>query len=373
MVPAAKAWIPSTNCRNYALRLQQPHLVWVWSRAHHNVKNGLQGRLGSVELFESSSSVQDESSSSSSSAVDSDSLSEEEANMVKDIYEKYCDEDTEQNTLKKALLEVLPTWPAKMIVKLRQSESDDDLAIRTVSRQLNELLQESLEQAKGTLLQLLNAGEVRKLDSLIGKAARENRLDVAFFNVLSMNIRDAAEQEQAAEQNDASQSNNETDEAPASRLQILQHVYTRCQEEVEKLIPPGMALLNKLLRTDQEAIRANLYRHYLTPQQSTIETPDGKKIELPVSQSSVLVPLDDFIKAIETAVLQIRTVEKAGAANPTSGAAMVESCRQIAKEARVVIGESYGAESDELNSFEEGLMPVFRPSSPTSPFIQGQS
>jgi hypothetical protein len=61
--------------------------------------------------------------------------------------------------------------------------------------------------------------------------------------------------------------------------QILKHIYTRCQEEVEKMIPPGMALLSKLLRTEQYTIRANLYRLYVTPRVSmTIETPDGKPL-----------------------------------------------------------------------------------------------
>jgi hypothetical protein len=52
---------------------------------------------------------------------------------------------------------------------------------------------------------------------------------------------------------------------------------------------------------------------------------------------------------------------------------MVESCRQIAKEARIVVGNSFGRDSEEMRLFEEGLQPVFRPSSPASPYIKGQN
>lgn len=324
--------------------------------------------------------MQDESSSpsaavpaattSSSAAV---TLTDEEVALVEDLYNKES-----ADNLKDAILKVLPTLPAKLIVKLRQSESSDNVAVQTVSQQLNSILNEKLEAAKETLLELLNAGEVRKLDSLIGKAAREGRLDVAFFNVLTMNMKDAAEQERNNPTPPASAADSgksdEDEPAAASRLQILQHVYTRCQEEMEKTIPPGMALLNKLLRTEHEAIRANLYRHYLTPQKNVIETPDGKKVELTnAGSASTLVKLDEFLQAISNAVLQIRTVEKAGGTDPASAAAMVESCRQVAKEARIIIGDSYGRESDELIAFEEGLQPVFRPASAESPYIQGES
>ena len=46
---------------------------------------------------------------------------------------------------------------------------------------------------------------------------------------------------------------------------------------------------------------------------------------------------------------------------------MVEGCRQVAKEARVVIGEAYGRDSLELQQFQEGLQPVFRPPSADHP------
>lgn len=284
-------------------------------------------------------------------------FSDEDTAMIEQIYSQVSDE----KPLQQVLLETLSTFPPKLLLKLRQAEGHNNNSVQQVARGLNNLLAEQLETATETLKSLLDAGEVRKLDSLIGKAAREGRLDAAFFNVISINMKDAM------------QDTASVDEGQASRLQVLQHIYTRCQEEVEKNLDPGIALLNKLLRTQQDSIRANLYRHYLTPQANTITTPDGKTLELQNTSASTLVSLEQFIKAIETAVVQIRTVEQSGGTDRESAAIMVESCRTVAKEARVIIGESYGIESEELKQFEKGLQPVFRPSSPSSPYIQGQA
>jgi hypothetical protein len=233
-----------------------------------------------------------------------------------------------------------------------------------VASELNQILEARMLTAKQTLEDLLNAGEIRKLDSLIGKNAKNGMLDAAFFNVLTMNLM------AATKAGDAPVTDVEKGVA-ASRLQILQHIYTRCQEEVEKNIPAGTALLNKLLRTDQQSIRVNLYGYYLTPPKKTIESPDGKVIELS-GTAAVLVPPIQLVEAIGAAVKHIRTVEQAGAMDRESAAAMVESCRNVAKEARMTIAEYYGVESTELAAFEEGLQPVFRPASADSPYIQGE-
>mmetsp|Transcript_16291 Transcript_16291/g.24649 ORF Transcript_16291/g.24649 Transcript_16291/m.24649 type:complete len:102 (-) Transcript_16291:58-363(-) len=89
------------------------------------------------------------------------------------------------------------------------------------------------------------------------------------------------------------------------------------------------------------------------------------------SKKKVLVPLTDFVEAVGSTVLQIRTMEQAGAVERGMAASMVEACRSVAKEARIVIGENYGKDSSELRSFEAGLQPIFRPSSSESPYIEG--
>jgi hypothetical protein len=244
---------------------------------------------------------------------------------------------------------------------------------QAISQALENMLNKKFEVARDTLAQLMNAGEIKKLDALIGKAARAQQLDVAFFQVLQMNMQDAALDAQQQQQENEGDT-KEDESSTANRHQILQHIYTRCQEEVEKNINPGVALLSKLLRTGVESIRRNQLEHYLCPQPTIITAPDGKQIELKNPQNErSLVDHQDFVTAIANAVKQIRTVEQAGGTNRVEAADMVESCRQVAKEARIVIGERFGKESQQLKTFEDALMPVFRPSSPDSPFIRGES
>lgn len=260
-------------------------------------------------------------------------------------------------------MEALPTINPQLIMKLRGAAQDTREEFVAIAGALESILDAQLAQARGTLKDFLNAGEVRKLDSMIGKAGREGKLDVAFFQVLNMNLQDAA-----ADQTPIP--NPDSDEPTASRFQILQHIYTRCQEEMEKTIPPGVSLLNKLLRTDVPSIRSNQLNHYLCPQPNVIKTPDGKELELK-GRERILVSHKEFTDAIANAIKQIRTVEQAGGANREMAANMVESCRQVAKEARIVIGEHFGRESDELLKFEESLQPVFRPESTDSPYMKG--
>jgi hypothetical protein len=290
------------------------------------------------------------------SGGEAETLSDEEWKVISELYQKSSGDGS---ALGKLVLEALPTINPTLIMKLRGSIDDSRKEFVAVRNALNSVLDARLAGARDVLFGFLNAGEIRKLDSLIGKAAREGKLDVAFFQVLNMNLQDASQEKQP-----------DNDETTANRFQILQHIYTRCQEEVEKTIPPGVALLNKLLRTDVASIRSNQLTHYLCPQSNTIKTPDGKELKLE-GRENILVSHEEFIKAISNAVKQIRTVEKAGGSNKGMAANMVESCRQVAKEARMVIAEKFGAESEELKKFEAGLMPVFRPPSSDSPYIQG--
>jgi hypothetical protein len=322
----------------------------------------------------------------SSPSDDSDeSVSAEEWTILMDLYAQAKqassdakDDDKKEAAFQKVVEEALPKFSPALIMKLRNGDCgtkvDDEKRqqYQALSQSLERMLNQKLETARDTLTELMNAGEIKKLDALIGKAARAQRLDVAFFQVLQMNMHDAAMEMQQQQQSDEKQEEVENAET-ANRLQILQHIHTRCQEEVEKTINPGIALLSKLLRTDVDSIRRNQLEHYLCPQPTTITAPDGKQIELknPQNEKS-LVDHQDFVNAIANAVKQIRTVEEAGGTDREVAADMVESCRQVAKEARIVIGEKFGKDSEQLIAFEDALMPVFRPSSPDSPYIQGE-
>jgi hypothetical protein len=279
---------------------------------------------------------------------DENLLSDDETSLIKTLWNQ-----SNQNTaaLQDLLLQTLPTMSSRLIMKLKQTSSNQkhritdikssgespDEAIEQVAMALQSLLDDKLSTGREVLATLLSAGELRKLDAEIGKASRAGKLDMAFFTVLDMNIKDAILEETSItsdENDDATGTTTGSDPTQtASRLSILKHVYTRCQEEVEKLVPAGVALLNKLLRTDQDSIRANQLQHYLCPQPNVIVLPDGQVIPVrDAERNKVLVPPTDLVQALATTVTQIRTVETAGgmsrevAAN--NGRSLSECCQR---------------------------------------------
>ncbi len=311
-------------------------------------------------------------------------LETDEWEIIQDLHKKASTKASDidgEEAFQSAAEELLPALSPTLIMKLRTGEDLVPTDARDnkgnnrllkifseVSKALNTMTDRRLESARDTLAELMNAGEIKKLDAIIGKNARNQKLDVAFFQVLQMNMRDAAEEAQR----ETSTGEEETSSA-VDRFQILQHIYTRCQEEVEKVINPGTALLNKLLRTEVDSIRRNQLNHYLCPKPTTITSPDGKEIVLNNGQpSKPLVSHPDFSEAIGNAIVQIRTVEKSGATTPEVAADLVETIRTVAIEARFTIGEHFGGNSTEVIAFEEALEPVFRPTSPDSIYIQGQ-
>lgn len=298
------------------------------------------------------------------------------------------DKDDQEDELEKRVADALPRMLPRFVMTLKRiaaeptenlvlSENDSDINIkasrlRQVGDMLEFILDRRLQKGRDLLAELLRSGEIRKLDAQIGNAQRAGKLDMAFFTVLNMNIKDAfAEAE--AEGSDVRAGNGsvpmnemaapDDDEEGAgsnnNRLQILQHIYTRCQEEVEKAVKPGVGLLNKLLRTEMPAIRKNQLQHYLSPQTS-LTLPDGKVIPLQ-STGKPLVPPNELVSAMSDAVKQIREVESAGGTDRVTAANLVETCRQLAMEARMAVMEVYGEGSDELKEFQLGLQPVFRP------------
>jgi len=296
-------------------------------------------------------------------------LSSQEQSLIDEIWTE-ATKGQENETLGLAAMveSKLSTIPAGLIVTLRQfvaSTSPEDVGgnemasrARAVGLALSTVLDAKLEISRDVLQSFMQAGEIRKLDSLIGKAAREGKLDSSFFTVLSMNLKDAYEKE-----------SKEQEEGEANRMSILQHIYTRCQEEMEKQAPPGVGLLHKLMRTEQAAIRRNQLEHYLgLPEQKTISTPDGKTLQLQ-SGGKALVPPNELASAIQDSVKQVRSLERSGATSREAAAYVVEQTRNIAKEARIVVGELYGVESQELIGFEDSLMPVFRPSPGDSEYM----
>jgi len=248
----------------------------------------------------------------------------------------------------------------------------------------------SLSRGKSVLEGLLGSGEIKRLDAEIGRRARGGELDAGFFWVLGVNIEDAGREEGGGKGGDhtngdhtnGDHTNGDTIVSPpedmtvsplvsppsgTTRLQILQHIYTRCQEELEKSISsPSQQLLMKLLRTAQPDIRRNLLEHYLIGGRNVVVNPDGREIDLsPSSSSSSSLPpkvsLVDFLASLSELVAEVRGMNAGGQIDDTAKANLVESARQVGIQLRGVVREGYGEGGKEVRMVEEILQPVFRP------------
>lgn len=85
--------------------------------------------------------------------------------------------------------------------------------VQRVGRALVHVLEDRMAGGCEVLRELLESGELRKLDAAIGKAARAGKLDMAFFTVLNANVQDASTA--------SSKNSKDDEEEDASRLQIL--------------------------------------------------------------------------------------------------------------------------------------------------------
>lgn len=198
---------------------------------------------------------------------------------------------------------------------------------------LQERSQERFERARDQLSTLLDAGEINKLDAQLAGLVRRDELDAGFLYVLYKNLEDA---------------NDADDEG---KVRMLTHILTRTEEELEKKTEPALGLLHKLTRTDDANIRGNILRNALVPQ-SSVRLPDGKEVPLDPPAPAQVPPLA-FATAVEGAldkVLQLPLDREVISST-------VEEIRVVAKEARVVVEQSYDA--DTLDEFTTALTPAF--------------
>lgn len=236
----------------------------------------------------------------------------------------------------------------------------------SVYQALDDLQTASLERGMSTLKTLLDSGEVRALDKSITDSAKGGFLDEGFFRVININIEQARKEEE-----------EEGDEAAASagttvttRFQILSHILTRCQEELEKLISndtPATALVVKLLRTEDKGIRGNLLKNSLVPAKIKGIVVDGVEIKGPEGKAGggsggkALVSVEDFVDSVSDTVENVRRMKEEEAVDLTASVNIIESLRQISIEARGVCIEAFGEGSEELKVLEISLQSTFRP------------
>ena len=181
--------------------------------------------------------------------------------------------------------------------------------------------------AKDKLEEILDAGELLEMDRRLMSLFKRGGADVPFLMCLNANAMNA--------------------EPGTDKAMVLEHLYTRAQEELEKRTDPAKGVLHKLNRTPDPDIRANVLYHYLAPQTELI-APDATVIPLDAPIPPRVSP-EAFATAVHEAVEQLRALDYDG----DIIRANIEQCRQIAIEAREVFVNTGTAE--QVTFFEEEL------------------
>uniref|UniRef100_A0A7S0Z1X2 Uncharacterized protein n=1 Tax=Hemiselmis tepida TaxID=464990 RepID=A0A7S0Z1X2_9CRYP len=139
-------------------------------------------------------------------------------------------------------------------------------------------------------------------------------------------------------------------------LQILSHVYTRVQEEMEKIVDPAVGLLHRLLRqVEQPGIRNNILEKYLKPK------PEDEW-EMAFVDGDMVTDFGCEVDPLKLSLAMstyLQRVRDEGAFDEDAVGQTYADCRVIAKDARVWVEQFYDQEM--LDDFTESLTPVFQP------------
>lgn len=204
---------------------------------------------------------------------------------------------------------------------------------------LQERLAGGYERARDQLQELLASEEINVMDARLSALVRKGEVDAGLFYVLMRN------------QQDAAAAGDETGE------RLMQHLYSRLQEELEKKAGGGLALLHKLTRMEVPSVRTNLLRDSLVPQTETL-LPDGTTLPLK-NPAPAKVPPMEFAAAIEDALEKVVSLP----IDQKAIEATANDIRQVAMEARNVVAESYSKE--ELEEFQDYLAVPFSRAMPS--------
>ena len=168
---------------------------------HYHVNNhqSIQTTLHSTASEDGSSSAPEMTEMDAAQKRETPTLTTEDKLFITTIYT-----GTKGNidAMENSIAANLESMPPRLVVALQmavekgewkdESESEEfETQMIAMGEALQNVLDVRLRGGRELLAELLNSGEIRKLDSLIGKSAKEGKLDMSFFSVLSMNMRDA--------------------------------------------------------------------------------------------------------------------------------------------------------------------------------------
>ncbi|CAE7763585.1 unnamed protein product [Symbiodinium sp. KB8] len=240
--------------------------------------------------------------------------------------------DALQERIEEVFAQVSPDDLSTLRAKVSDPQDADHAAAQRVGAAIQVAMEKRLASAKVVLEEMINnadgdAAQPQKygptwVNVLIRKTLRKVESPLPLLMVLQLNIAEAQQQ------------------GDGDKLRVMMHISTVMQEELEKKASRVKAMLNKLLRIEDENIRNNILRDQLTPVEvAGAPDLDGSGGQLMAAQ----VPWERLAPAIESLVKDVDR-QMVAVLGPDDNARYetMDRIREVAKQARLIIGDVYG-------------------------------
>ncbi|CAJ1358239.1 unnamed protein product [Effrenium voratum] len=224
-----------------------------------------------------------------------------------------------EERLEEVFSEVSPDDLSTLRLKVSDPEDPDHQAAQRVGDAIQGAMSRRLSDAKNVLEDLITNSD-GDVNIRIRKTIKSLESPLPVLMVLQLNIAEAQQK------------------GDGERVQVLMHISTVMQEELEKKASRVRAMLNKLLRIEDENIRNNILRDQLTPVE-VAGAPMGGGAPL----MAAMVPWERLAPAIAILVEEVDR-QMVAVLGPDDDARYetMERIREVAKQARLIIGEVYG-------------------------------
>eukprot|EP00439_Symbiodinium_sp_Y106_P077733 s938_g16.t1 len=238
--------------------------------------------------------------------------------------------------------QVSPDDLSTLRAKVSDPQDADHDAAQRVGAAIQVAMEKRLASAKVVLEDMISNAD-GDVNVLIRKTLRKVESPLPLLMVLQLNIAEAQQQ------------------GDGDKLRVMMHISTVMQEELEKKASRVKAMLNKLLRIEDENIRSlgaernNILRDQLTPVEiAGAPDLDGSGGQLMAAQ----VPWERLAPAIESLVKDVDR-QMVAVLGPDDNARYetMDRIREVAKQARLIIGDVYG--QGPMDQFSADLTPAF--------------
>ena len=235
-----------------------------------------------------------------------------------------------EDRIEEVFANVSPDDLSTLRMKVSDPEAPDHASAKRVGDAIQSAMTKRLTGAKDVLEDLLNKAD-GDVNLQIRKMLKTVESPLPILMVLQLNIAEAQEK------------------ADGERLRVLMHISTVMQEELEKKASRVRGMLNKLLRIEDEQIRNNILRDQLTP----VKVAGGDS-----SLMAAMVPPERLAPAIASLVQEVdRQMVAVLGPDDEARYETMERIREVAKQARIIIGEIYG--QGMMDTFSADLTPAF--------------